>query len=180
MSTRILFISLIAVVIVGCSKDSSSPASTLGPTRLLISPSDGQSGVLVDAGIVLTFPEPADRSVVERNLHLISETAMADSFCPVSSSMGHGDMDMAMIDPGKMIHLMDSHRTQGWFQRNAERTQCTFRPDSLMAPGTRYMVRVGREMIQMMESRMGGRGMLGGHSGGMMNNDIMYHFRTRD
>lgn len=145
MSTKVLFISLIAAAVVGCSNDSFSPVSSLSPTGLLISPSDGQSGVQLDAGIVLTFPKPADRSVVERNLHLISELAMADSLCPVSTSMGYGDMDIALsagggcafgaMDPIKMNHLVDRHRTSGRFQWDGDGTQCAFKPDSLMYPG---------------------------------------------
>lgn len=171
---------IIAATPISCSKDSSSPLSGIESTAFAVSPRDGESGIPLDAGITFTFPKPVDRAVVERNVHLISEFAMADSLCPVSTSMGHGVMAMAMMDSWKMNHLVDSHRTPGRFQWNGDNIQCTFRPSSLLMPGARYMVHIGREMVQMMEHHMGGRGMMGGNSIGMMNNDIMYHFRTSD
>ena len=181
MNPKIFSISVITVVtLIGCSKESSSPLVNTESTNLRVTPRDGDSGIRLDAGITLTFPKPVDRAVVERNVHLISEVSMADSLCPLSTSMAHGVMDMAMMDSWKMNHLVDRHRSSGRFQWNGDNTQCTFRPDSLLTPGTRYMVHIGREIVRMMQNHLGGGGMMGGHSIGMMNNDIMYHFRTND
>ena len=181
MNLKLFFITtLIGLLVVGCSKDSSSPTGEIPSTNFSVIPSDGASGVSLDAGIQLNFANPVDRSVIERNVHIIGEFAMADSLCPVSDSMSHGMMEMAMMDSMKMNHLMDQHRTRGRFEWNDAGTQCTFRPDSMMMSNMRYMVHMGREMMQMMEDRMGNMGMMGGHGSGMMSNDMMYHFRTMD
>ena len=84
-----------------------------------------------------------DRSVVERDFHLISERAMADCLCPISNTMSHGNMTISMMDSAKMHHLDLIHSTRGKFVWNAGNTECTFRPDSMMAPKMQYMMHFG-------------------------------------
>ena len=170
---------IIAIVIGGCSENSTSPVNTTPPENLTVSPIDGQSRVRLDAAITFTFAKPVDRAVVQRNFHLVSQRAMADSLCPVDTTMRHGMMTFAMMDSMKMNHLIQQHATRGrliWLND----TQCALRPDSLMTPRTLYMIHMGREMMQMMEQRMGSMGMMGGHGTGMMSNDMMFHFVTMD
>jgi hypothetical protein len=105
---------------------------------------------------------------------------MVDSLCPISDSMEHGMMDIAMMDSMKMNHLMAQHRSSGKFQWNGNNTQCILQPYSMMMPNMRYMIHMGSEMIKMMESQMGDMNMMGNHGTGMMANDMFYHFRTMD
>jgi hypothetical protein len=167
---------------VGCSKKSSSPIETtpVSTSQVLLSPYDGSSGVRLDASIGLAFAQPVDRSVVERGFHLISQKAMADSMCPVSTAMQHGDMMSAMSDTSKMHHLDNVHATRGMFFWNGDSTACTFRPDSMLSPKTQYMMHFGQEMVQMMEMRIGSMGSMSGHGSGMMSSEMMFHFTTLD
>jgi hypothetical protein len=147
---------------------------------LTVDPGEGQTGVRLDAGVILSFTEPVDRSVVERDFHLISERAMADSLCPVSNAMSHGNMMISMMDSTKMHHLDLIHSTRGKFVWNADNTQCTFRPDSMMAPKMQYMIHFGPDMVGMMQTTFGGMEMMSGHGSGVMSNEMMRHFSTLD
>lgn len=170
---------IILILAPGCSND--DHASMMTSTTLpgfTVAPPDGATDIRLDAGFTFTFAKPVDRGITERSVHLISEKDMADSTCPVNTMMGHGMMDMAMMDSMKMNHLMDRHSTRGYFQWNGDSTSCTFRPDSMMMPNMRYMIHMGRDMMQMMGDRMGNMGAMGGHGSGMMSRDMMYHFRT--
>jgi len=173
---------LIAIGVVGCSKDSSSPSGTTTPPQanLTVSPSDGQGNVRLDAAVTFTFARSVDRVVVERNVHVISERAMADSLCPDSSMMSHGGMSNVMMDSSMMRHMSQIHATRGRFTWNGDSTECYFRPDSMMIPRTQYMIHMGPEMMQMMRNRMGDMGMMAGHGFGMMQDDMMLHFATMD
>ncbi|MBI5710223.1 MAG: hypothetical protein HZC42_07970 [Candidatus Eisenbacteria bacterium] len=172
---------LILVVLTGCSKDSRSPADALKPSAppVAVSPADGEAGVRLDAGVTLAFAKAADRAVVERGFHLISEPDMADSLCP-DTAMVHGSMDSLMMSPGMMTHMDQWHHTPGSFSWNGTSTQAVFTPQSWMDPQTRYMVHMGEEMVQMMESQMGGMGSMGGHGSGAMSGHMMLHFTTMD
>jgi hypothetical protein len=171
----------LALVVGACSKKSSAPTdSGTSATQLLLSPTDGQTNVRLDAPVVLTFTKSVDRATVERGFHLISEKAMADSLCPVSPSMGHGNMMNSMTDSSKMHHLDQYHAMRGQYLWNTDSTLCTFKPDSMMTPQTQYMMHVDREMTQMMEDRMGGMGMMTGHGTEMMSTEMMFHFSTQD
>jgi hypothetical protein len=134
----------------------------------------------LDAPVVLTFARPVDRDVVQRNVHLINERAMADSLCPDSAMMPHETMMSVMADSTIMHHMDVVHSTPGRFSWNADSTECYFRPDSLMMPRTQYMIHMGTEMMQMMERRMGNMGMMDGHGSGMMRNEMVLHFVTMD
>lgn len=173
---------LVAIGVAGCSKNSSSPSGTTRtpPANLTVSPSDGEGNVRLNAAVTFTFGRSVDRAVVERTVHLISERAMADSLCPDSLMMSHGGMSNAMMDSSMMRHYGQVHATRGRFTWNGDSTMCTFRPDSMMAPRTQYMIHMGREMMQMMRNRMGDMGMMGGHGSGMMQDDMMLHFATMD
>ena len=50
----------------------------------------------------------------------------------------------------------------------------------MMMPAMQYMVHLGPEMMRMLEDRMGPMGMMGGRTGGMMADHMMYHFLTMD
>lgn len=175
-------ITVLALLIVGCSSDSSSPTNTSSPPSpsFVVTPADGQSGVPLDASVTLTFAQPVDRAVVERALHLISQRDMADSLCPVDTTMGHGMMGTTMMDSTMMNHLMRRHATSGRFFWDAAFMECTFRPDSMMIPRTQYMIHMGGEMMRMIRDRMGEMGSMGGHFNPMMVDEVAYHFMTMD
>ena len=163
----------------GCSKSPVSPAPQ--PTgRLSISPTDGQTAVRLDAAVILTLSAPVDRDVVERNFHLVSESALANSLCPDPSMPPHGSMSSIMGDPVLMRHIDQYHSTHGTFSWNGPGTECAFRPDFMMTPLTPYMIHMGGEMMSMMSQRLGDLGKMGGHGAGQMSNDMMFHFTTLD
>ncbi|MBI5215919.1 MAG: Ig-like domain-containing protein [Ignavibacteriae bacterium] len=182
MKLNFLILALIVVMIlVGCSNDDSMTTMNNQPiSSLTIAPTDGATNVRLDESITFTFIKPVDKKTTERNIHLVSQFAMADSLCPVNNMMAHGDMNMAMMDSMKMNHLMNQHNSLGRFTWNGDSTQCTFTPDSMMMPNMQYMIHMGQEMMQMMQSRMGNMGMMNNHGTGMTSNDMMYHFRTMD
>ncbi len=169
-----------AAIIAGCSDRSVSPDESFDQAQFTVTPGDGVANVNLDTPIVFTFRKSADRQNVERNFFLISEKGMADSLCPVSTMMSHGNMMTAMSDSSKMHHLDQYHSTRGRFTWNGESTQCTFQPDSLMTSGTHYMIHIGRDMVRMIEQRMGDMGMMGGHGTSIMSSDMMLHFWTND
>lgn len=173
---------LVVVFVAGCANEAAAPTSPENNLEdfLAFKPAAGESSVRLDAPVILTFAKPVDRAAVERGFRLISERIMADSLCPVSKSMDHGDMVNSMADSAKMRHLDQYHVTSGTFTWNSESTRCTFQPDSLMTPRTSYMLRMNREMTQMIEQRMGSMGMMGGHGTGMMSGEMMSHFFTID
>jgi hypothetical protein len=170
----------LTIGVLGCSKESSSPSGTTPQANLTVNPADGQANVRLDAGLTLTFARSVDRAAVERTVHLISERAMADSLCPDSSMMPHGGMNNVMMDSSMMQHIDQVHATRGRFTWNVNSTECLFRPDSMMTPGTQYMIHMGAEMMQMMRTRMGEMGTMGGHGSGVMRNDLLVHFSTMD
>ena len=174
---------LTGALVAGCSNDSLSPARA---TLVSVSPADGSTGVRLDAALTLIFSAPVDREVVQRELHLISERAIADSVCPDSATMSHPDMEHCMADPAIMRHLDERHATSGDFSWNATGTACTFQPAAGMDPTTRYMVHSGPGMTDMMGGSMDGMmsgpmdGMMGGHGSGTMSGHMMLHFTTTD
>jgi hypothetical protein len=172
----------LTIAFIGCSKDSYSSIGTPPATtpQVALAPYDGSGNVRLDESVRVAFAKPVDRAIVQRNFHLISQKAMVDSMCPVSTTMQHGDMMSAMSDTAKMRHLDEIHATNGMFLWNSDTTYFTFRPDSLLSPKTQYMVHLGPEMIQMMEVRMGGMSSMGNHGSGMMSKDMMFHFTTLD
>ena len=169
---------LTGALLAGCSKDSPSPLSPARATLVSVSPADGATGVRLDAALTLTFSAPVDREVVQRELHLISERAIADSVCPDSATMSHPDMAHCMADSAMMRHLDERHATSGIFSWNATGTACTFQPAAWMIPTTRHMVHIGRGVKEMMGGSMDG--MMGGHGSGMMSGAMMLHFATMD
>ena len=170
---------LAGVLLTGCSKDSPSP-TTATPENLTVSPADGATGVRLDAAVTITAASPVDRDVVERDLHLISEHALTDSTCPGFTTMHHGSMSDWMADSTLMHHLDQYHSMHGRFSWNASGTACAFQPDSMMTPVSRHMIHLGHEMMDMVEHRTGGGGMMPGHGTGMMSGDVMLHFATMD
>jgi len=184
MKTITMFVVSSAIgglVLVGCSDKS---ASTTGPSiyqaQFEISPADGATAVRLDASVGLWFRSPMDRAVVERALRLISEKDMADSNCALSTTMAHGTMSDSMADSSMMLHMDQYHATAGTFIWNDDSTLCTFRPDSMMASKIQYMIHLGRELTQVLQSRMGSMAMMGGHGIGAMADDMMFHFSTLD
>lgn len=178
MYNKSIAIAATALILAGCSRNS-SPVTAANPP-LAISPADGETGVRLDAAISLEFIRPVDPAVVQRDLHLISERAMADSLCPVSTTMDHGDMMTTMSDTAKMHHLDQTHSMRGRFLWNSDNTRCVFTPDTIMTPKTQYMIHLGQEMVGMMENRLGDMRMMAGHGSGMMAREMMLHFWTLD
>ena len=172
MLARVILLSLLAVLAVGCSARTTTPTQPMS-RALQIVPADDATGVRLDAAVRLDFGVAVDRSAVEGGVHLISESDMSAG-CPDSSMAAHGTMDAVMNDPSMLAHMNAFHATRGRFSWNAPGTVCTFQPDSLMRPQTRYMVHMSGAMLEMM-SRMGGS-MAGGQMNG--SGDMMEHFRT--
>ena len=79
-----------------------------------------------------------------------------------------------------MRHLDQIHSTRGRFLWNADSTECTFRPDSMMTSKTQYMIHLGQDMVGMMEARMGEMASMGGHGSGMTSREMILHFVTLD
>lgn len=169
---------LAGALLAGCSNHSPSMMSPASPTLVSVSPADGATGVRLDEALTLTFSAPVDRDVVQREFHLISEPAIADSACPDSATMSHPDMEHCMADSAMMRHLDERHATSGSFSWNAAGTACTFRPDAWMTPTTRSMIHIGRGVTDMMGGSMDGT--MGGHGSGTMSGDMMLHFTTMD
>ncbi|MBK8164685.1 MAG: Ig-like domain-containing protein [bacterium] len=183
LARSVLLAFLTLFVFIGCSSDHMDTPATPSTSQLEISPSDGAVDVRLDAPITVRFASGIDRAVVEQELHLISELDMMSGICPDSSMATHGSMMEVMADSMMMRHLDDFHATGIDFQWNAAGTECTVQPDSMLEPGTRYMVHMGSGMTRMMESRMGGMGDMGGmggHGTGSMGDDMMFHFATMD
>ena len=170
--TSVFALLLSAIAFAGCSNHSSQPMAPAAPL-LRVSPADGASSVRLDAAVSLDFGTAVDRPNVERGLHLLAESDML-GVCPDSAMGSHGTMDTIMGDSGMLRHMDQVHATHGHFSWNAGGTVCTFAPDSLMRPQTRYMIHMSGAMLQMMQG-MGG--MMGG--GGMNGaGDMMLHFQT--
>ncbi len=169
---------LAGALLAGCSQDPLTPLSPGGQASpaVSISPADGTTGVRLDAPVILTFAASVDRATVERDLHLISERALADSGCPDAGRLSHPDMAHCMADSAMMRHLDAYHAVRGRFSWNPAGTVCTFRPDSMMTPSTRHMIHMGTEMM----SLVAGGGMMQGHGSGMMGGHMVLHFSTLD
>lgn len=178
-----LFVIVIVLMssVIGCARDASSSMDATEPLQsVIVVPADGQTNVRLDAVVTIAFAKPVDRTVAERNIHLISERMLADSLCPDSLMMSHGGMGSVMMDSSMMRHMGQVHATQGRFVWDVGNTSCTFAPDSMMSPQTQYMVHMGPEMMQMLRNRMGEMDPMGGHGSGMMQDDMMLHFTTLD
>ena len=174
MNTRMMSVLLLAVLTIGCSGRSSAPMQPATGTSILrVTPQDGATAVRLDAGVTLDFGTIVDRDAVERGVRLIGEPDMFTN-CPDPTMGAHAAMEAVMDDPSMLRHMDASHSTRGRFSWNDAGTVCTFRPDSLMRPQTRYMVHMNGEMLEMMR-QMGGTMM-----GGRMNTggDMMVHFQT--
>ncbi|MBI5021756.1 MAG: hypothetical protein HZB59_09980 [Ignavibacteriales bacterium] len=171
---------LIALGIIGCSKEATSPTSSNQTPIFSISPKDGEANVRLDATITLNFAQPVVRGIVENNLYLMSARGMDDSLHPAGDSMGYGMMNETMMDSMKMLHMMNQHRAKGKYLWNGDSTRCIFTPDSMMISGMQYMVRMGTDMVKMMENRLGDMNMMGNHGNGVMKNEMYYHFTTMD
>ena len=182
MKTILLSAALIIIAVIGgCTKDNQTSMMTGSTTpQVTVTPSEGATNVRLDASLTFTFAKPVDQTITERNLHLFSQKDMQDSACPMGMGTGQGMMDSAMMDSAMMSHLVAQHNTHGRFQWNSNGTTCFFLPDSMMMPNMPYMIHMGREMMQMMQTRTGEMGMMGGHGTGMMSGDMMYHFTTMD
>jgi hypothetical protein len=181
MFARIVGFSLLAlVVLAGCSENTPGPTSPPLSAPVSIAPSDGTGDVRLDAAVTLGFTAAVDRLVVERDFHLISEFDMMNGSIPDSMMAMHGEMMAVMRDSMMMQHMSEYHATAGHFIWNAAGTECVFQPDSPMRPQSRYMIHMGPEMSQMMESRMGSMDGMSGHGSGSMANDMMFHFSTMD
>lgn len=171
---------LTLVALAGCSEESSAPQYSSLATPVSLTPADGASGVRLDAPVTLQFAAAVDRAVVDRDFTLVSEFDMMSASCPDSAMSSHGTMMAVMTDGMMMRHMTEFHATGGSFDWNETNTECIFRPASGMRPQTRYMVHMGPEMSQMMESRMGPMDGMGGHGPGPLGTDMMFHFTTMD
>ncbi len=172
MNTRIATLLVLAVATIGCSSRSASPTRPVAMALTSV-PADGATGVRLDAAVTLDFAAVVDQDAVVGGLHLIAEPEMF-SGCPDSSMGNHGTMESVMDDANMLRHMDDFHAAGGRFSWNDAGTVCTFQPDSLMRPQTRYMVHMTGAMMEMM--RRTGVAMMGGR----MNSagDMMLHFQT--
>ncbi len=172
MKTRISILLTLAILSIGCSRDPSSP---MQPTMKVLTstPADGATGVRLDAGVTLDFGSVVDQGAVEQGVHLLAEPDMF-SDCPVASMESHGTMESVMDDEVMMRHMDDQHATRGRYSWNTAGTACTFTPDSLMRPQTRYMLHMSHEMLTMMSQA--GVDMMRGRMNS--SGDMMLHFQT--
>jgi hypothetical protein len=187
MLTRTVLLAFLTLfVFIGCSSNKMDTPATPSTSQMEISPSDGTVDVRLDAPITVRFATGIDRAVVEQELHLISEFDLMSGICPDSLMGTHGSMMDAMADSMMMRHLDELHAIGIDFQWDAAGTECTVQPDSMLEPGTRYMIHLGSGISRMMESRMGDMGGtgemggMGGHGTGPMGDDMMFHFTTMD
>jgi len=173
MSARLVFLSLLVLATAGCSQRTTNSMAPAPSSVLQVVPADGATEIRLDAGVTLDFGVAVDRAAVESGFRLLSEVDMTGS-CPDSFMAAHGSMDAVMNEPVTLAHMDAVHATPGTFSWNGAGTACTFMPDSLMRPQTRYMLHMGSTMLEMM-TRMGGS-----MGGGAMNGsgDMMLHFRT--
>jgi hypothetical protein len=177
MSTRFILLTLLAGLTAGCSQHSDNMVNPSSAVVRVV-PEDGATGVALDSPVTVRFGVSVDRAVTERGLHLISGYDMAHPTCPDSLWHYHGSMMTVMGDSSGMRHMDEYHSAHGQFGWNPDGTQCLFRPDSLLRPGTQYMIHMDRDMVRMMDSRMGGMGGMMGNGSGTMSGDMMYHFTT--
>ncbi|MBI2420232.1 MAG: Ig-like domain-containing protein [Ignavibacteriales bacterium] len=173
-----LFFVSVLIAVTGCKKQSTTPTevSTVPATNISLVPVDNQTSVQLNQGIIVDFAKSVDVSVVENNFHLISQKDMADSTCPIGAMMNHTDMAMAMMDSMKMRHLDSIHSTKGKMVWSNNNKTLTFTPESLMQPKMQYMVHIGKQVMQMMQTV----GNMSGHSNAQMMDDMMIHFTTMD
>ena len=180
MKTTIFFLPF-ALAAFGCNNpDDSAMMTNPSEQAFTIYPADNQTDVSTSGAVTLTFSKKVDRIVVEQNFHLVNEMALLDSMCPQQGMMPrHGTMNTAMNDSMMMNHLDSVHHSKGSFTWRSDSLQCTFKPDSLMMPGTQYMIHLNSPMVQMMEERMGNMGMMGRQEMNGMK-DMMFHFTTKN
>jgi hypothetical protein len=177
MKSRMLVLALWAAVLPGgCSNQSEE---MMGPSTsaLVVRPVDGETRVRLDAEISLTFAAPVERGTIESGFHLFNARDMADTTCPHPTGMRHGGMSEAMHDSALMRHMMENHAMRGGFRWSGDGTQCVFRPDTMMAPGTLHMMHFGPQVMDMVERHMPGTAMHG-HGSGEMARHTMYRFST--
>ena len=172
----LLFGLLVVIVLVAGCSDQPPTSPTASSPSVQVTPANGAVGVKLDATVAVDFGTgitAMDRMMAQSGMHLIAESAM-DSLCPYIGGY-HDDMDSVMHDADMMHHMDEYHSTMGHYTWNSAGTVCTFHPDSLMHPGTRYMVHVGGDMLHHamgMGSPMMGTGYT--NSAG----DWMTHFQT--
>ena len=168
---------LTAMLVVGCSTQSPSPLQPSQVRLAAVSPVNGATDVRLDAALTLTFSAPVNREVVQRQVHLVSEAALADSACPDSATMSHLGMEHYMSDSAMMNHIDKVHAAAGTFSWNAAGTECTFKPTDWMTPKTRHMIHGGSELTDMLGSM---DSMIGEHGSGVMSREVALHFTTMD
>lgn len=174
MLTRLTLVPLLVLVLAGCSKNTLVEPTPIPDAPVLrTAPDHGATAVRLDAVVTLDFGVAVEPDVAEGAFRLLSEVDMTGS-CPVPDMSAHGSMDAIMADSTKLSHMDAYHATPGRFEWNEARTMCTFRPDSLMRPQTRYMLHLGRPMLEMLEGRGGSMG--GGPM--MASGDMTSHFTT--
>lgn len=179
MKTTFLIL-LTALFIAGCNTQNDSMMTNQSEQTFSMYPADNQTEVSVSDVIILSFSKKMDREVVEKNFHLMNKQALIDSLCPNRGTMqNHGTMEMVMNNSAMMTHLDSVHSISGSFFWSSDSTKCTFKPDFLMAPGTKYMVHLNTPMVEMMEQRMGEMGMMGRQGMSGMK-DMMFHFTTKN
>ena len=183
MKTSIKFILLLSILpvillITGCTRMGSNPhdAYSENSANFTITPANNQSGISSDQKVQIRFVDPVDPALVENNFHLISELDISDSTCRCDPTMNHSNMGMSMMDTLKMGHIIRYHATGGRFTWSDGNKLCTFTPDSLLKSNMSYMIYIGKGMMQ---SGMGNMGGMGGHGGTTMQENMMFHFRTK-
>lgn len=175
-SKKVLYGFLLLILLAaGCSDQTTTSPTTTSPS-VQITPANGATNVKLDATVTVDFGKAVttmDRMMVQSGMHLIAESDM-DSLCPYYSTH-HDDMDSVMNDPDMMHHMDQYHSTIGHYSWNPAGTACAFHADSLMHPGTRYMVHVSGTMLHHT------MGMGSPTTGSCYTNsagDVMTHFQT--
>lgn len=184
----VVLLFLTSALFTGCNKMDNNPLNSTGGNFLTIYPADKSQNIGIDESIIIQFAVPVDSKTIESNFVLISQKDISDSICPISKSMGHSDMNKAMMDTSMMNHLKEIHCTKGTFNWNDDKTRCEFKPDSSLEPDMDYMLYINSDMMNYMKNMMSDNGMMNG-SMGMMNCDcgnkglddpvIITHFKTK-
>ena len=152
----------------GCNMMDNNATNSNLEHFLTITPTDNSQNIGINEVITLKFATFVDINAIENNFVLISQIDAADSACPVNKNMGHSDLEKDMMDTSMMNHLKLTHRTEGNFNWNSDRTICEFKSDSPLSPNTDYMLYINSDMVKHMKNMMFNIGMMNGVMG-MMN-----------
>lgn len=187
MKTLTFALSLLAFVGAGCTGDlaDADPSGYDNAALLVVSPSDGATGVSTSGSITLVFAQPPDTSIVGHGFHLVVGSDVVDS-CFLIEGGTHGDMNTAMMDPAIMEHLDADHSIEVSMAWDVSKRVATITPHQPLDADEEYMIHFDGRMTGMLETMMsrmiGMEGMdnMANHGFDATPAGIVVHFRTGD